>query len=407
MGPGSRSVSISAIACLLLSACGGAWSDPTNSSDFSSGGGYMAERRNVPSRRTSPDATSDVLNAKRCGPQAPPMDGVPSGPRAIANQDMPLSPGDVVQVTLPASEAPSGTYKVGDDGILRLDSLGDYPVEGLSIQKLQEVVSGRLVATRYYRPGHVRASVRLLERASVNIQVSGAVFQPGQATINEVAFEKRDPLSQSAAGDHAAGRTLSAAISNAGGARPDADLSRVSVVRGGVRQEFDLRGFFTGGKVLDPTLAQGDLVEVPGRGCFQASLARPSPVTPPGIRVFVSNLTIPAIDNAASAVGKESTALPYGSRMLQALVAGNCVGGTQSTNADRYAVLMSSDPATGESEVVERRIEDLVRRPDRRSYDPVLLPGDAIACYDSGVTNIRDVLRAATESLSGLVGSKK
>jgi len=80
-------------------------------------------------------------------------------------------------------------------------------------------------------------------------------------------------------------------------------------------------------------------------------------------------------------------------RSTQALVSANCVGGTQSTNADRWAVLISANPISGESEVIERRIEALVRRSDRDGFNPVVLPGDGIACYDSMFANVRDVLR--------------
>ena len=78
----------------------------------------------------------------------------------------------------------------------------------------------------------------------------------------------------------------------------------------------------------------------------------------------------------------------------------NCVGGTGTTNADRFAVLISRNPATDRTEVIERRIEALVRRSDRDNHDPVLMPGDAIACYDSHVTNARDVARSLIEVIS-------
>ena len=42
---------------------------------------------------------------------------------------------------------------------------------------------------------------------------------------------------------------------------------------------------------------------------------------------------------------------------------------------------------------IERDIEKLLRRSDRDDYDPYVLPGDAIACYDSTVTNIAEVGR--------------
>jgi polysaccharide biosynthesis/export protein len=163
---------------------------------------------------------------------------------------------------------------------------------------------------------------------------------------------------------------------------------------------FDMTGALNGGPMDDPLLVAGDRVHVPSRGCFQMALARPSRITPPGIRVFMSNLTRPASSNATSAIGEYSTKLPYGTRLLQGLVSANCVGGIQATNAQRWGVLISRNPVTGDSEVVARSIEDMVRRADRDDFNPVLLPNDAIACYDSHVTNARDVIAMVSEAIS-------
>jgi len=163
-----------------------------------------------------------------------------------------------------------------------------------------------------------------------------------------------------------------------------------------------MSGVLDGGPVEDPLLAAGDRVHVPSRGCFQISLARPSRITPPGIRVFMSNLTQPSASNANSAIGQHASQLPYGTRLLQGLVSANCVGGIQATNAQRWAVLISRNPISGESEVIARSIEGLVRRSDRDHFNPVLLPNDAIACYDSNVTNYRDLARTFTDILTPL-----
>ena len=71
----------------------------------------------------------------------------------------------------------------------------------------------------------------------------------------------------------------------------------------------------------------------------------------------------------------------------------NCVGGARATSADRSAILYSRNPITGVSAVIERDIEALVRRADRDDYDPYVLPGDSIACYDSTITNIGEIGR--------------
>jgi len=166
-----------------------------------------------------------------------------------------------------------------------------------------------------------------------------------------------------------------------------------------------MSGSLDGGPVDDPLLVAGDRIHVPSRGCFQLALARPSRITPPGIRVYMSNLTRPAASNANSAIGRDATSLPYGSRLLQGLVSANCVGGIQSTNAGRWAVLISRNPMTGESEVIARSIEGLVRRADRDDFNPVLLPGDAIACYDSHITNVRDVIATVADAASPMLNA--
>jgi len=143
----------------------------------------------------------------------------------------------------------------------------------------------------------------------------------------------------------------------------------------------------------------GDRIRVPGSGRFDRNLLAPSAITPPGIRVFLSNLSVPATGNAASAIGKNATSLPYGSRLLTAGVSANCVGGTQTTNAGRYLVLVRTDPLRGQEEVIERTLRDLLETPHRDEVNPFLMPNDSVACYDSGVTNLRDIARTLGDLL--------
>ena len=50
--------------------------------------------------------------------------------------------------------------------------------------------------------------------------------------------------------------------------------------------------------------------------------------------------------------------------------------------------------------MIERNIEKLLRRGDRDDYDPYVLPGDAVACYDSKVTGVTEIARSL-----GIVGA--
>jgi len=44
----------------------------------------------------------------------------------------------------------------------------------------------------------------------------------------------------------------------------------------------------------------------------------------------------------------------------------------------------------------------MLRRADRDDYDPYMLPGDAIARYDSTITNLSDLGAAVTSIAGGL-----
>ena len=238
-----------------------------------------------------------------------------------------------------------------------------------------------------------RISVRVADYASVSVAVSGAVFEPHGVEIGGSPGDQIDVARQSALGASTEARNLSAALRNAGGVRPDADLSAVSLYRGGQKYQLDLTGVFQGRNMVDIMLLSGDEIVVPSRLCFQDDLMRPSPVSPPGITLFMSNLTQPATGNAPSAVGRSVREVPYGTRFMQAVFDTNCVGGVRATSARRSALLFTRDPMTGVSIVIERSIEDQLRRADRDDFDPYVLPGDSIACYDSGVTNVADVAR--------------
>ena len=394
-----QNIACALMVCAASTSCSPAWDRPANSNHQLAVGGYMAERRDM-SARDDPDANDAVRwNAKACLPAA---GSLPTNPgEAISDARMPLSPGDLVRLSLPGNEPPSGLFKVDSGGALSFDQLGELQVRGRTVQEAEAELAMRLVERGYYRAGHSHPTLRLLDRGMIRVHVAGAVFQPGLVTINQKSAADRDVTHDTAAGDHAPGRALTNALFSASGVRPDADISSVGVTRAGHRQTFDLTGVLTGEGATDVLLADGDRIDVSSRGCFQSALARPSPMTMPGVRAFISNLTSPAASNASSAVGREATTFPYGTRFLQALVSGNCIGGTQSTNADRWGVLMSINPITSETEVIERRIEALVRRADRDAYNPIILPGDAVACYDSTVTNLRDVGKTISEMLLG------
>ncbi len=316
-----------------------------------------------------------------------------SKPHIKSMPPMRYSPGDRLNVLIFGSPEFSGDYAINVDGTVNLPFAGPIKAIGLTNRQLAKSIRRQMTRKGLFTARAGQISVQPVQYAPVNVTIAGAVFKPGRYTINIVLDKDKLDIRRSKSGDGALDRFFPAVAQAAGGVRPDADLSNVTVYRNGKPVVLDWRGAIAGHPVDDMPLIEGDHVEVGEAGCFQSALVRPSQITPEGIRVFLSNLTVPALNNANSTQNHNTSAgVPYGTRMLQALVQANCVGGTYATNAKRIAVLISRNPKTRKTEVVQRSIEDLVRSADRDAINPFLMPEDALACYDSGVTEFRDVM---------------
>lgn len=347
-----------------------------------------------------------------CAYPGPPalIDGlVPRAVDSFADAPDVLGAGDRLHLLISGDkDVLTHDYVIGANGRLTLAGTLSIVAAGRSRESVEADLRRELVKAGLVRDvaGNVRLS--LVETAAVSVSVEGAVFQPGIVLVGERANETHNTTVVNAAtGDFNNQRTLSYALQNAGGIRPDAGIAAIYLLRGNTYSQIDLRaalGDAAGGSGIpvNPQLARGDRIIVPSLGCFRPELMRPSPVTAPGIRVFMSNLSRPAASNASSAIGKDSTSLPYGTRFLQALVAANCVGGS-SINAERSAVLISRNPINGRSVVISREIEELVRDADRDDRDPYLLPGDSIACYDSKAMTLVDAVGVVSSALTPAV----
>ncbi|MDQ2094936.1 polysaccharide biosynthesis/export family protein [Rhodalgimonas zhirmunskyi] len=373
----------------LIAGCGPAPA-PENIGPVRSGGAYQAQYRDPPAKsEAEPMLLSPRLNAQKCRPAA--RAGGKGGSLVAAGlRGERLSRNDLVDVRVADDETFNGDYVVSRDGALKLPFLPSIRAQGRSPEDIEAELARLLVREGFYDEAP-RISVRLADYASVNVAVSGAVFEPHAIEIGTRVADDIDRARQDALGASTEARNLSAALRSVGGVRPDADLSAVELHRGGRKHVLDMRGVFEGRNAVDVMLLTGDEIVVPSRQCFQDDLMRPGPISPPGVSLFLSNLTQPASNNASSAVGRDVREVAYGTRFMQAVVDTNCVGGARATSAHRSAVLFTRDPITGISTVIERNIEDMLRRADRDDYDPYLLPGDSIACYDSQLTNLAEV----------------
>ena len=348
--------------------------------------------RNLPAAAWMPEEVAGTRPSQCRAAAAPSLAGRYVPPDRFARAGTLLAPGDRLRLRVAGDkDVLTGIYVVGADGAVQLPGVVPSTAAGLWPGTLGAMLSDQLARARLIR-ATTPVSIELIELAGVPVSVSGAVFEQGTVAVGERSAESRGAArDERASGDANGGRSLATALRAAGGVRPDADLAHVRLARGVDWTEVDLRGALDGTAIADIQVTAGDRIAVPSTGCFDAALVRPSPVTAPGIRVYLSNLSRPAPSNATSAIGKESTSLPYGTRLLQTLVDMNCVGGS-AMNARRRAVLISRNPMTGQSVVIEREVESLVRAPDRDRADPWLMPADSVACYDSRWMRVADVI---------------
>ena len=322
---------------------------------------------------------------------------------ALPGMALPLSPGDRIEVSIPNDTYFARVYEVNQDGNLEIPYLGLLPVIGLEPLEVQEKLSEALIEKKFFPPNRLQLSIQVLIWAPVQVSVAGAVFQPGRILINDPSdpptITSISTDSRQVTGSYPVWRYLTVAVRAAGGVLPTADLTQVKLVRNNQEQIVDLSGIFAGSPITDIPLIAGDQVVVPPSDRFQPELMRPSQITPPVVKVFVSNLTTPAIpvDNQ-----QEGIAFPYGARFSQAVISANCAGGIVATNADRKAILIRVDTLSGKTTVVERKVEDLLRNSTSNEDNPPLLPRDGVACYDSDMTNTRDIFRSIAEFLNPL-----
>lgn len=393
--PFAKSATLCAV---FLSAACTSFDPPDNLEPVARGDGYQAQYRQPHvTRKNAEFLRSATINARKCLAFGTGAGGQKTGKgstvAAVALSGERLTRNDLLDVRIAKDDTFNGSYVISRDGTLKLPFLPPVRAQGRTSKQIEKDIATALLAEEFYETSP-RISVRVADYASVTVGVSGAVFEPHSVEIGGVQGDAVDSRRQDAIGASTEARNLSAALRVAGGVRPDADISSVEVRRGSKVFRLDMRGVFAGENAVDIMLLTGDEVFVPSRQCFQEELMRPSPISPPGVSLFLSNLTQPASDNAGSAIGQTVREVPYGTRFLQAVIDANCVGGPRSTSADRSAVLFSRNPENGLSVVIERNIEDLLRRADRDDYDPYLLPGDSLACYDSTVTNITEIGRA-------------
>ncbi len=323
----------------------------------------------------------------------------------VPDNHMRYSMGDRFNITALGSEDFSGDYVINADGRVILPFAEEILAAGLTNQELAQRIEYAFIKAGIFSINGLRLTVRPVQYAPITISVSGAVFQPGMTTINNIKDSDKSEKVLSRFGDAPMDRFISSAMKAAGGVRPDADVGHIMLYRDGKSYALNWRGAFTGEPVNDVPLIAGDRIVVPEAPCFQSGLMRPSQITPPGIHVGVSNIT-GGSGSSAGASNLSAGGVAYGTRLLAALVSASCVGGSLASNAQRHAILITRNPKTRQTEVMQRSVEELVQSPNRDAINPFLMPDDSIACYDGTVMDVREAATTA-QVLFGTVTAEK
>jgi polysaccharide biosynthesis/export protein len=314
---------------------------------------------------------------------------------------IPLSRGDRLRVLIPEGELFSGVFEVNIDGKIQVPYLDPIPVQGLEISEVRQRIYDALIAQKYFQPKFLQVNVSILQWSAIQVTVSGETFQPGRIIVNSRSAEDRALQQNVTSGDNPPDRSLTAALRGAGGVMPNANIKEISLIRNGKEQKFDLTGIFTGVTVEDIPLVEGDRIIVAKLPQPMNEFVRPSQITPPGIRVFLSNLTNSASSNSSAAIKSDGASFPYGARLSQAVVSANCAGG-RITASDRHALLARVDRITGEVKSWDRSVEEIMRNTKNDNDNPLLMPEDTVACYDSITTDVRDVFSTIADFLNPL-----
>jgi polysaccharide biosynthesis/export protein len=390
---------------------------------FSAGSALANELPQLaPSTASQSPASQSSASQSAQLPRLSPPGNTPPAPQPSFNlQRLPLSPGDRLKLQIPGlgGEEFSGEYEVNFNGDLEIPYIGALPVLGLVTTDVESRLRDALLQKQFFLPGQLRVSVQVLNYSPIQVAVTGEVFEPGRILLSSGPSARgmsssTTPAAEGAAttteevvelpGDYPVERYLTSALKAIGGVKPTADVSKVQVLRGTQSMVVDLSGVFSGTAVTDFPLIAGDQIIIPESGAFQSALVRPSQITPDSIDTYVSNVTVPGGSGALTGTSDINVAsFEYGINLAQALVSARCVGGTESTNANRRALLIQTDTVTGGLTTAEYSISDLVSNSTKSSADnPFLMPDDAIACYDSRNTNMRGVLGTVVDFLNPL-----
>lgn len=163
------------------------------------------------------------------------------------SQERKIKAGDTIEIVVYGHQELSRTVTVNPQGAIDFPFMQSLPVDGLTMEKLREIVVAQL--SRYLNTYPV-VTVGFSKTNTFYVQILGMVRNPGLVPI---------PL----------GSTLQGAIGAAGGTLPTARLTDITVYRNQdgkvTTNSYDLESFLLQGDMKqNPLLTEGDVVMVIG-----------------------------------------------------------------------------------------------------------------------------------------------
>ncbi|MFZ5519244.1 MAG: SLBB domain-containing protein [Candidatus Zhuqueibacterota bacterium] len=165
----------------------------------------------------------------------------------LYGQERRIKPGDVIEIIVADNVALSQSVVVRSNGTVEYPTLQDLPVDGITLNRFQELLITQL--SRFLETSPL-VLVRFGESYPIRVTVLGQVVMPGLYTIANTA-------------------TLQGAIGAAGGLTPGAQLSKVKLIRdnSGSKENIiiNMENFYKNGDPSAlPLLKEGDTIVIPG-----------------------------------------------------------------------------------------------------------------------------------------------
>ncbi|MCM8791827.1 MAG: SLBB domain-containing protein [Candidatus Omnitrophica bacterium] len=240
-----------------------------------------------------------------------------------------LNPGDTVEINVYDEPDLYTVYCISQDGFISFPLLGKIRAEGLTVSELERLIT-QLLAQDYL----VHPQVRVFVKEYAKITISGFVRTPG-------SYELKKPL------------TLVTAIALAGGCLPEADTSKIKLVRikdgKSYTQQIDMEGIINN-TIPDVFLMPNDTIIVEEYG--RVSII--GQVRNPGTYSLRRGLTLMELISMAG-------------------------GFTEIANIDGTSIVRAE---ANKKKIIRVKISDIIKRGDK-TKDVVLQVGDTVVVPES------------------------